>query len=102
VCKTTWWSGVKNGRFPQPIALKVIKPGMDTKQVIARFETPSARLRQSTTSADIASQRQSDPRRLPKLLHGELDWITMKTLEKDRTHRYETVNGLARDLQSLS
>jgi non-specific serine/threonine protein kinase/serine/threonine-protein kinase len=60
---------------------------------------PSARLRQSTTSADIAERRRTDRARLPKLLHGELDWITMKALEKDRTRRYETVNGLARDLQ---
>jgi serine/threonine protein kinase len=61
--------------------------------------TPSARLRQSSTSAEIAEQRQSHPARLPKLLDGELDWITMKALEKDRTRRYETVNGIARDLQ---
>jgi non-specific serine/threonine protein kinase/serine/threonine-protein kinase len=37
--------------------------------------------------------------RAAKLLRGELDWITMKALEKDRTRRYETVDGLARDLQ---
>jgi non-specific serine/threonine protein kinase/serine/threonine-protein kinase len=61
--------------------------------------TPSARLRQSDTSAEIAAQRRSDSSRLPRLLHGELDWITMKALEKDRTRRYETVNGFARDLQ---
>jgi non-specific serine/threonine protein kinase/serine/threonine-protein kinase len=60
---------------------------------------PSARLRRSTASAEVATQRQSDPGRLPKLLRGELDWIAMKALEKDRTRRYETVNGLARDLE---
>ena len=32
-------------------------------------------------------------------MRGELDWIVMKALEKDRTRRYETANGLARDLQ---
>ena len=37
--------------------------------------------------------------RLPKLLHGELDWIVMRALEKDRARRYETVNGFARDLE---
>ena len=62
-------------------------------------ERPSLRLRQSSTSADTATHRQSDPTRLAKLLSGELDWITMKALEKDRTRRYETANGLARDLQ---
>ena len=34
-----------------------------------------------------------------RLLKGELDWVVMKALEKDRTRRYETANGLARDLQ---
>jgi len=60
---------------------------------------PSARLRRSPTSDEIAAQRQSDAGRLPKLLRGELDWIAMKALEKDRTRRYETVNSLARDLE---
>jgi hypothetical protein len=60
---------------------------------------PSTRMRQSTRSAEIAQHRRSDPARLPKLLHGELDWIVMKAVEKDRTRRYETVNGLARDLE---
>ena len=36
---------------------------------------------------------------LSRLLRGELDWIVMKALEKDRTRRYETANGLARDIQ---
>jgi serine/threonine protein kinase len=62
-------------------------------------QPPSVRLRRSSTSAEIAAQRRSDSTRLPKLLHRELDWIVMKALEKDRTRRYETVNGLARDLE---
>jgi serine/threonine protein kinase len=61
--------------------------------------TPSDRMRRSAASAETAAQRRTDPAHLPKLLHGELDWITMKALEKDRTRRFETVNGLARDLQ---
>lgn len=60
---------------------------------------PSARVRSSTTLVEIAALRKSDPARLRKLLHRELDWIAMKALEKDRTRRYETVNGLARDLE---
>ena len=74
---------------------------VDTLQRI-REEEPahlSARVRGSATSAEIAAQRASDISRLPKLLHGELDWIVMKALEKDRARRYETVNGLARDLE---
>jgi serine/threonine protein kinase len=60
---------------------------------------PSARTRRFVVSAESAAQRRSGPAQLPKLLEGELDWITMKALEKDRARRYETVNGLARDLQ---
>lgn len=60
---------------------------------------PSTRLRRSATLAETAVRRQSDPVRLPKLLDRELDWVVMKALEKDRTRRYETVNGLARDLE---
>jgi tetratricopeptide (TPR) repeat protein len=60
---------------------------------------PSARLRSSATLVETAAKRQSDPGRLPKLLDRELDWVVMKALEKDRTRRYETVNGLTRDLE---
>src|SRR5262249_27221244 len=43
--------------------------------------------------------RQSDPGRLRQLVCGELDWIVMKALEKDRNRRYESANSLALDLQ---
>src|SRR5438034_4583770 len=46
-----------------------------------------------------AKQRQCDAPRLIALLRGDLDWIVMKTLEKDRTRRYETANGLGTDVQ---
>jgi len=74
---------------------------VDTLQRIREEEPahPSARVRRSAISATIAAQRRVDASRLPKLLHGELDWIVMKALEKDRSRRYETVNGLARDLE---
>ena len=60
---------------------------------------PSVRLRKSTTLADAATKRRSEPSPLPKLIERELDWIVMKTLDKDRGRRYETVNGLTRDLE---
>jgi WD40 repeat protein len=61
---------------------------------------PSARLTDSkATLASLATQRRMEPAKLAKLVQGELDWIVMKCLEKDRTRRYETANGLARDLQ---
>src|SRR5207245_4966111 len=40
-----------------------------------------------------------EPAKLSRLVRGELDWIVMKALEKDRSRRYETANGLARDVQ---
>ena len=61
---------------------------------------PSTRLTQSAqTAGDISAKRQTEPRRLQKLIAGDLDWIVMKCLEKDRTRRYETANGLATDIQ---
>src|SRR5439155_19559152 len=46
-----------------------------------------------------AKHRQTDAPKLVHLLRGDLDWIVMKCLEKDRTRRYETANGLAMDLK---
>jgi serine/threonine protein kinase/tetratricopeptide (TPR) repeat protein len=60
---------------------------------------PSARLSSADTLPSLAACRQSDPRKLTQQLRGELDWIVMKALEKDRTRRYDTANGLARDVQ---
>jgi WD40 repeat protein/serine/threonine protein kinase len=47
----------------------------------------------------VAQARQVEPARLTSLLRGDLDWIVMKCLEKDRARRYETANGLARDIE---
>jgi serine/threonine protein kinase len=61
---------------------------------------PSTRLSQSGKAlATISAQRGTEPAKLGQVLRGELDWIVMKALEKDRARRYETANGLARDLQ---
>jgi serine/threonine protein kinase len=61
---------------------------------------PSTRLTQSTESlTTLAAKRRADPRRLGAEVRGDLDWIVMKALEKDRTRRYETANGFARDVQ---
>src|SRR4029434_9633441 len=48
---------------------------------------------------DVALNRQREPPRLIHALRGDLDWIVMKALEKDRARRYETANGFARDVQ---
>jgi serine/threonine protein kinase len=60
---------------------------------------PSTRLSGEATLPSLAALRRTEPRRLTALLRGELDWVVMKCLEKDRTRRYETANGLARDIQ---
>jgi serine/threonine protein kinase len=61
---------------------------------------PSTRLAQSTeTLASIAAQRHTEPAKLTRLVRGELDWIVMKALEKDRNRRYETASAFAMDVQ---
>ncbi len=61
---------------------------------------PSTRLSQSSdTLASVAARRQTEPKRLGMIVRGELDWIVMKALEKDRSRRYETANGLAMDVR---
>jgi serine/threonine protein kinase len=62
-------------------------------------QRPSIRLSTSETLASIAATRKMEPAKLTKLMRGELDWIVMKCLEKDRARRYETANGLARDIE---
>jgi serine/threonine protein kinase/Flp pilus assembly protein TadD len=60
---------------------------------------PSVRLSTSGTLPKVAAACRTEPTQLSQLLRGELDWIVMKCLEKDRSRRYETANGLARDVQ---
>jgi WD40 repeat protein/serine/threonine protein kinase len=60
---------------------------------------PSMRLSSSEGLPSLAANRGTEPRQLPALVRGDLDWIVMKALEKDRARRYETATGLAVDLQ---
>jgi serine/threonine protein kinase len=60
---------------------------------------PSVRLSSCVDLPRIAAARQTKPERLSKLVRGEIDWIVMKCLEKDRSRRYETASGLARDVE---
>ena len=61
---------------------------------------PSTRLSQSVeTLPSISTVRKTEPTKLSRLLRGDLDWIVMKSLEKDRTRRYETANGMAADIE---
>jgi serine/threonine protein kinase/tetratricopeptide (TPR) repeat protein len=75
---------------------------MEVLRVIREEEPPrpSTRLSQSKDSLpSVSAQRHMEPVKLTKLVRGELDWIVMKALDKDRSRRYETANGLAMDVQ---
>jgi serine/threonine protein kinase/WD40 repeat protein len=61
---------------------------------------PSRRLATTRELQSIADRRGIEPTRLGRLVRGELDWIVMKALEKDRARRYETANSLATDLHN--
>lgn len=60
---------------------------------------PSTRVSSSAALPSIAANRRIEPKRLASLVRGELDWVVMKALEKDRGRRYETANAFAVDLQ---
>jgi len=85
-------------------AAKLRSVDYDEMRRIIREEeppTPSGRL---TTLAQaelstVAEQRSIEPRKLSQQVRGELDWIVMKTLEKDRDRRYDTAGDLAADVQ---
>ncbi|WP_419580517.1 protein kinase domain-containing protein [Stieleria magnilauensis] len=70
-------------------------------RIIREEEPPKPSLRLSTvdTLPSIAANRHITPAELTRQLSGDLDWIVMKTLEKDRSRRYDTANGLANDLR---
>src|SRR6516164_5481601 len=74
----------------------------DIVRLIKEEEPPRPSTRLSGSGAaltNISQQRGSAPGELTKLVRGELDWIVMRCLEEDRTRRYETANGLARDVE---
>ncbi|NLE37896.1 MAG: serine/threonine protein kinase [Pirellulaceae bacterium] len=60
---------------------------------------PSMRLSNSHSLPAVAAKRHVEPKQLSSLMRGELDWVVMKALEKDRTRRYETANEFANDIQ---
>jgi eukaryotic-like serine/threonine-protein kinase len=73
----------------------------EIKRIIREEEPPrpSARLSSTNTLPSLAACRKTEPARLTKQVRGELDWIVMKSLDKDRARRYETANGFAMDIQ---
>jgi len=73
----------------------------EIRRIIREEEPPKPSRRISTlgdTRTAVAAHRHVDPQHLRQMLCGDLDWIAMKALEKDRTHRYETANNFAADV----
>lgn len=75
----------------------------EMRRIIQEVDPPRPSTRFSslnaTTSSTIAKCRQSEPHKLSQQLRGELDWIIMKSLEKERTRRYESASALAADVE---
>ncbi|MFO0968312.1 MAG: protein kinase [Gemmataceae bacterium] len=74
---------------------------LDVLRLIREQDPPRPSIRLSTTEElpSIAANRGLEPKKLTGLVRGELDWIVMKALEKDRSRRYETANAFAADLE---
>jgi serine/threonine protein kinase len=84
--------------------VELLKSGLDEIRRVIREEEPvrpSTRLSKLSDAdlTSVAQSRHSEPPALIRTVHGDLDWIVMKALEKDRTRRYPTANGLALDVQ---
>src|SRR5262249_27567514 len=86
-----------------PLTRKRVKEAalLEVLRVIREEEPPKPSTRLSSTEQlpSVAAQRQTEPAKLTKLVRGELDWIVVKALEKDRNRRYEPANGFAMDVQ---
>ncbi len=84
-------------------AKRLFEAGFDEiRRIIREEEPPRPSTKLSTLEAGeqtaVAKYRLSEPPKLLRIVKGDLDWIVMKCLEKDRNRRYETANGLAMEL----
>lgn len=80
-----------------------LKDYAEIQRTIREVETPRPSTRLSAMGVKlvgIASHRQCDPTKLRRVVRGELEWIVMKCLEKDRTRRYDTATTLALDVRN--
>jgi serine/threonine protein kinase/tetratricopeptide (TPR) repeat protein len=77
--------------------------GYDEMRRIIREEEPARPSTRISTlgqaAATVSANRRSDPKKLSRIIRGELDWIVMKALEKDRNRRYESASAFAADVQ---
>jgi len=85
----------------RPLELTAETPVTDFLQAIRTKEPPkpSTRLSASGDPASIAEHQRVEPQRLSGMLRGDLDWIVMKALEKERHRRYETAHAFAEDIR---
>ena len=85
-----------------PLDAKQFKRGaiLEMLRMVREVEPPRPSTKVSTAEdlPSIAATRDIEPAQLKRALRGDLDWITMKAIEKDRTRRYETANGFAADI----
>lgn len=72
--------------------------GAETGQ-IELMKSTGAKVAPPSTASDVADRRRTDAKTLLRQLRGDLDWIVMKSIEKDRTRRYETANALAMEIK---
>ena len=86
-----------------PIDAKQFKRGaiLEMLRMVREVDPPRPSTKVSTSDAlpSISANRDIEPAHLKRALQGDLDWIVMMALEKDRTRRYETANGFAADIQ---
>ncbi len=86
-----------------PFSRKELEQGgmLEMLRVIREQEPskPSTKLSTAEGLPTLAANRGTEPAKLTKLMRGELDWIVMKALDKDRNRRYETANGFAMDVE---
>ncbi|MEP6670433.1 MAG: protein kinase, partial [Chthoniobacter sp.] len=88
-----------------PIAKDTLaRAGMDEiRRIIREVDPPRPSMRMKTLDGaamtTAAQRRNTEPAKLPGTLRDDIDWIVMKCLEKDRSRRYDTANGLALDLE---
>ena len=90
------------GCMPFDASLWKQKPFPEVLRQLREEDPPRPSTKVSTaqdTQETTAGLRQTEPQRLASLLHGDLDWITMKAIEKDRDRRYATASALAADIE---
>jgi serine/threonine protein kinase/tetratricopeptide (TPR) repeat protein len=74
----------------------------EIRRLIREEDPPKPSTRLSTLGPEasvVSAQRKSDPQRLSRLFRGDLDWIVMKALDKDRSRRFENATGLVEDIE---